>query len=154
MIVYRIAKTRYVRDLSGVGARIYGGRWNGKGTDVIYTSESRSLATVEYLIHMPLSLVPEDLSIALIKISGKIASKNIQKSELPANWRDSPPPLRLAEIGNAWLLKGSSLLLRVPSAVVEHEYNILIDPGHPDMKSVSIQSVEPYHFDVRLFKGI
>lgn len=150
MIVYRIAKTRYIRDLTGVGARIYGGRWNGKGMDVIYASESRSLATVECLVHMSLPLIPDDLSIASIKISGKISPKVIQESDLPSDWRDYPPPLQLAEIGNAWLLKGSSLLLRVPSAVVAREFNILINPAHPGMKSVSVESVEKYQLDPRL----
>jgi RES domain-containing protein len=51
MIVYRIARANYIRDLSGIGSRLYGGRWNRKGTGIIYTSETRALATLEYLVH-------------------------------------------------------------------------------------------------------
>lgn len=68
MRVYRIAKTKYIHDLSGAGARIYGGRWNNKGVGLLYTSENRALATVEHLGHVPLSIVPNELSIATIQI--------------------------------------------------------------------------------------
>ncbi len=150
MIVFRIAKTKHIRDLSGGGAKIYGGRWNLKGVSVIYTSPNRSLATVEFLVHVPLPLVPPGLSLACIKIDKKIVPGKIPESKLPKNWRDSPPPLQLADLGTDWLLKEAGLLLRVPSAVVEHEYNILINPAHPDMKAVTIESVEKYEFDPRL----
>lgn len=52
MKVYRIAKKDFVGDLTGEGARLFGGRWNKKGMRVLYTSKSRSLATVEYLVHV------------------------------------------------------------------------------------------------------
>ena len=77
MLVYRIAKAKHIHDLSGIGARIYGGRWYKRGVGVIYTSESRALATVEYLVHVPLSAVPSDLSIASIEIPDSIRPKEI-----------------------------------------------------------------------------
>lgn len=152
MLVYRIAKTKYIHDLSGSGARLYGGRWSRKGIGIIYTSENRALATVEYLVHVPLSLVPGDISIATLKIPNGIAPKEISISGLPANWRDYPAPPELAEIGTRWALSNDTLLLRVPSAVVEHECNTLINPSHPDMKHVSISQTERYRFDVRLLR--
>ena len=152
MLVYRIAKTKYIHDLSGTGARVYGGRWSNKGIGIIYTSENRALATVEYLVHVPLSIVPGDISIATLKIPDGIAPKEISISDLPANWRDYPAPPELAEIGTRWALANDTLLLRVPSAVVEHECNILINPSHPDMKHVSISRTERYSFDARLLR--
>jgi RES domain-containing protein len=143
--VNRIAKTclrashrqaKYIRDLLGTGARIYGGRWNQKGVGILYTSENRALATVEYLVHVPLSIVPGDLSIATIQIPDDISPKEIAISDLPANWRDYPAPPELAELGTQWALTNETLLLRVPSAVVEGEFNILINPLHPDIKHV------------------
>ncbi|MFQ5855410.1 MAG: RES family NAD+ phosphorylase [Anaerolineae bacterium] len=152
MIVYRIAKTQYIHDLSGMGARLYGGRWNRKGVGIVYTSESRALATVEYLVHVPLSVVPSDLSIASLEIPDGIMPKEISPSDLPANWRDYPAPPELAELGTQWALANETLLLRVPSAVVEHEFNILINPSHRDMRHVSISRVEAYRFDNRLLQ--
>ena len=150
MKVYRIAKAKYINDLSGTGARLYGGRWNNKGIGIIYTSETRALATVEYLVHVPLSLVPHDICIATIEIPDSITAKEILIPDLPANWRSYPAPLELARLGTNWALGNETLLLRVPSVVVDHEFNILINSSHPDMKHVIISHIENYCFDNRL----
>jgi RES domain-containing protein len=152
MKIYRIAKTRYIKDLSGSGARIYGGRWNHKGTSMIYTAESRALATVEYLVHVPLSIAPAPLSLATLKIPDKIAPMEIAISDLPNNWREYPAPSKLADLGTNWAAKNESLLLRVPSSVVAQEFNILINPLHPDMKRVTILHIERYNIDKRLLR--
>lgn len=154
MQVFRIAKTRQVNDLTGIGARIYGGRWNNKGIGVIYTSENRSLATVEYLVHVPLSIVPIDLRIACLEIPDRIIPKQISTDDLPLNWRDYPAPPKLAELGTNWALENDSLLLRVPSTVVENEANVLINPIHSDINYVIISHVESYTFDKRLLRQI
>jgi RES domain-containing protein len=152
VIVYRIAKKKYIHDLSGTGARLYGGRWNHKGISIVYTSESRSLATVEYLVHVNLAIVPRGLSISSIKLPHRITPQEISDSDLPANWREFPAPSELAEIGTNWALVNETLLLRVPSAVVEHEFNILINPSHPDFKHVKIIDTEDCTFDERLLR--
>lgn len=150
MVVYRIAKAKYINDLSGIGARLYGGRWNHKGTSIIYTSETRALATVEYLVHVPLAMAPTDLSIASLEIPDGIIPGEISTSDLPGNWREFPAPVELAELGTRWALAGNMLLLRVPSAVVAHEFNMLINPAHPDMKQVIISHIENFRIDDRL----
>ena len=152
MIVYRISKTKNIKDLSGTGAKIFGGRWNNKGVSVIYTSETRALATLEYLVHVPLSLIPTDLSLAALKIPDSRVPKKIAISNLPKKWRDYPAPSRLAKIGSDWIRSQETLLLRVPSAIVKDEFNILLNPAHGDMKSVKIANVEKYRLDERLFK--
>jgi RES domain-containing protein len=150
--VYRIAKTQYIRDLTGMGARLYGGGWNPKGISIVYTAESRALATVEYLVHVPLSLVPHDLSMATLHIPDRIPSKTVGIGDLPANWRDYPAPPALAGLGMQRALARETLLLRVPSAVVAHEWNVLINPLHSDMPHVTIAQVEPYRSDARLLR--
>gem|GEM_PF-89207 len=135
-----------------LGSRLYGGRWNRKGIGIIYTSETRALATLEYLVHLPLSLMPDDISISSIEIPDNIISREILISDLPINWRSWPAPTELAELGTRWVLSNETLLLRVPSAVVQHEFNILINPSHPDMKQVTILNIEEYRFDRRLIR--
>lgn len=153
MNVYRIAKDRNIYDLSGAGARIYGGRWNLKDTPVIYTSESRALACIEYFVHVDAIIDMINLKIAAIEIPDDIAPKEALLSELPKNWRSyNPPPLELAELGTRWARKGETLLLRVPSAIVEHEYNMIINPSHLDIKRIAVKQVEDFIYDDRLIK--
>lgn len=152
MQVYRLAKAKHIRDLSGAGARIAGGRWNLKGAAVLYAAESRALATVEYLVHVPIAIIPKNLRMATIDVPDAAPETTVAIGDLPANWNQYPPPPELARIGADWILKNSHLLLYVPSAVVPGEHNVLINPFHPDMKHVKIVNVEVYKFDKRLLQ--
>ncbi len=150
MKLYRIAKKAYIDDLSGEGARMYGGRWNRKGTSVIYTAENRSLATVEYLVHVPMTLIPRDTYIAELSLPKETAYDQIETTALPKHWASYPAPLALAEIGEAWVKRDAKLLLKVPSAVVREEWVILINPKHKLFSELRITRVEAYSFDKRL----
>lgn len=150
MVVYRIAKKKYIRDLSGTGARLSGGRWNNKGAGILYASESRALAIVETLVHVGLGILPKNMSIVSIQIRKGITPKEISTSDLPDNWRAYPSLPEVADIGTKWALSNETLLLRVPSAVTPHEFNILINPSHPDMNRVKISNIEDYKLDDRL----
>ncbi len=152
MRLFRIAKTRYISDLSGAGARANGGRWNRVGVSLLYTSPSRALATVEYLVHVPLAWVPKNLSIATIAVPEDAPAETITEEMLPNDWRRHPAPVELAEIGSCWTEERRSLLLRVPPAVVKGDYNVLINPAHSDMKQVEITAVELYLLDERLVR--
>lgn len=153
MKVYRMAGTQFINDLYGNGSKKYGGRWNHKGTSMIYTSENRALATVEYLVHVPLSMIPTNLSLATILIPNEITPEKISILDLPGNWQEYPAPSKLCDIGTNWAAKKEDLLLRVPSAVIEHEFNILINPLHPDMKHVTIFQIEKYKVNKRLLRS-
>jgi len=153
MKIFRIAKKEFIRDISGEGARLYGGRWNRKGSSVLYTSESRSLATVEYLVHLPMSISPKDVCIAEIEIEGTFETKTMEIGDLPENWMNYPAPHALTEIGEEWKKRGSELVMRVPSVVVRNEWNYLLNPSHTDFKNVRVLSVEEYVFDVRLLRS-
>lgn len=150
MRVYRIAKRQLIRDLSGDGARRFGGRWNRRGTGVLYTSESRSLATVEYLVHLSLNILPHDLGIAELEYPDTEPWENIDVSTLPSQWARYPAPPELAQIGSAWWQRVETLGLRVPSSVVKGEWNLVLNPLHPGFSAVKILSVEDYAFDQRL----
>ncbi len=149
-VLYRISRTKYAKDLSGEGARLAGGRWNHKGTPMIYTAESRSLAALEALVHISQADFLIKRKIVLIEIPGTIVPQTIDKSDLPKNWRAYPPSFTLADIGTQWALSMKNLLLQVPSAVVPDEFNILINPAHPDMKYVTVTKIEDFEFDKRL----
>ena len=152
MRVFRITRSIHSKDLTGDGSRIHGGRWNHRGTSVVYASESRALATAEYLVHVPMALVPDDLSIVTIHIPDTAKQETLMPEKLPANWRTYPSPKDLADIGSRWVTEGRSLVLRVPSVVVEGDFNILINPYHPDMAGVKIHTISPYELDKRLLR--
>ena len=150
MMVYRISKRAYTRDLSGTGPRLYGGRWNPKGVSVIYTSETRALAALEFYVHLSRTAILPDLSVVSIKISDSASQNVVRVADLPKDWRAYPAPPELAALGADWVRSGQSLLLRIPSAVMPPECNILINPAHPEMKNVKIMEIEKYVFDPRL----
>ena len=152
MEVYRIAKASFSMDLTGLGARLNGGRWNRKGTEMVYTSESRALASLEFLVHVPFSLLPPDLMIISIDIPSGLSIEHVSLTDLPTNWRSSPAPAALAEFGSTWAKSNRSLILRVPSAIVDAEFNILINPNHPDIREIIIKKIEACSIDSRLLE--
>jgi RES domain-containing protein len=103
-------------------------------------------------VHVSLSNAPRGLKIATIEIPDKIVPEEVPRGSLPRGWRDYPPPRSVADLGTQWAKAKRSLLLRVPSAIVEQEYNILINPLHSDMKHVKLQRVDAFEFDKRLVR--
>ena len=152
MHTYRIAKKKYIHDISGEGARMFGGRWNKKGTSVLYTAENRSLATAEYLVHISMGILPHDSCIAEFFIPDEINYEQIKVTDLPTYWSTYPAPLLLTEIGEKWIKNNNTLLLKVPSSVVKNEWNFLINPKHELFSKVKITGIELYNFDERLMK--
>jgi RES domain-containing protein len=102
------------------------------------------MSTTEYLVHVPMSLVLDDLSIVTILIADAIGLETIRPDALPSSWRTYPAPRELADIGSQWVRGKRPLILRVPSVVVQGDFNLLINPAHPDMAGVIIHSITPY----------
>ena len=154
MLLYRIAKSKYAKDLSGEGARRAGGRWNLKGTPVVYTADSTALATLETLVHFPLNLAPKDRAIATIELPDELAITTLEIEDLPANWAGYPAPTKLAEIGNQWVLKQETVALCVPSSITPNGEgrNYILNPAHRDFKEVKIIRIDKYDYDSRLFE--
>jgi RES domain-containing protein len=148
MLLYRLARKAFADQLDGKGAALFGGRWNSVGRPVVYSSEHRSLAVLEYRVNNPLP-VKDLLMITLEVPDDSFAS--IEKKDLPDNWKQYSPDSPTARWGDEWLLKRSSLLLKVPSVPVPEESNFLINPLHPRMTEVSIADMSPYLLDSRIY---
>lgn len=151
MIVYRLCRGKYKSDISGKGAEIAGGRWNSKGKRIVYTSESRALCTAEIAVHMPLGITPKDYFVQSIKLP-RCKIDEVQESMLPKDWRNFPHEITTKSIGDRFINDNKFLVLRVPSAVIQDEYNYLINPYHKLFSKVEICKVDPFRFDQRLFK--
>lgn len=150
MIVYRISTKKYIRDLSGTGSKLHGGRWNPKGFALLYTSEHKSLAALELLVHLDRNSIPEDLEIVSIEISDKHILK-FSDSTYNGIIRDKNSLSRFKEEGKNWIETGSSLGLKVPSILISGESNILINPSHESFKEIKILDIDPFNYDERLF---
>jgi RES domain-containing protein len=147
--VWRLCKRRHAA-LDGEGARIAGGRWNSRGTAVVYASDSLSLAALELLVHCDPALLPDDLVAILIAIPDWLALRRIEIAELPRSWRRHPAPAPLARIGDLWAEEMTSAVLSVPSAVVPGERNVLLNPRHPDFGRIRVGRPERFALDARL----
>lgn len=152
MIVFRISKGKYKTDLTGNGSELYGGRWNNKGTKLIYTASSRALAMSEVAVHVPFSKLPKDYFIISIEVPDIKMSSITEKDLKGINWKSTPPSYLTQEIGDDFVEEQKTLILQVPSTVVPGDYNILINPLHKEISKVKSLNVEAFDFDVRLFK--
>jgi RES domain-containing protein len=147
--VWRIARRAY-QALDGEGARLNGGRWNSEGVPVVYTSHALSLAALEYLIHVDIHEVPSDLVALEIDLPDDATISEVLVGELPGDWnRVKEHPACIAR-GDQWAAAAAALALRVPSAVIPHEANVLLNPRHPDAARVHVIGVHDFVLDPRL----
>ena len=151
MIVFRLAKLRYIKDLSGRGAEKSGGRWNSKGTVMVYTSFTRALCTAEIAVHTPLGIVPNDYTLATIELPDTARMLKQDQDQLPEDWRSFPHPNCTQLLGDQFISENNFLGMQVPSVVVQGEYNLLLNPGHKDFNKIKVIKTEPFVFDERLF---
>ncbi len=148
MLVYRIANCRYINDLSGKGAAMYGGRWNSKDVYMLYTAESAALALLETIVHI--GRIPEQ-GFCMITIQlpdDKIEITDIDK--LPANWHKNPAPDGLKMIGDNFITASKKLTMKVPSVIMPEGYNLLINTHHHEFKKVKIINSRTLTIDDRL----
>ena len=151
MIVFRLAKLKYSKDLLGKGAEKSGGRWNSKGTAMLYTSASRALCATEIAVHIPLGILPKDYSIDTIEFPETIKILKLDPKKLPKDWRSFPHPNSTQLIGDTFISENKYLIMQVPSAVVQGDYNFLINPNHKDFSKIKLLKVGAFAFDERLF---
>jgi RES domain-containing protein len=150
MWVYRLAKPKYADDLSGTGAAMAGGRWNKKGRAVLYCSEVPALALLEIVVNIP-PMFQSDLQLLTLEIPDEKV-KSIEKEKLPENWFHYPAPRILAEIAEEYYKNQELLGIKVPSAVVHQQYNILINPRSNHFSEIRTISSAPFIFDPRLYR--
>ena len=133
MLAWRLCRAPFA-DLSGEGARRYGGRWNSPGRPVIYAASSAAFAVLEVRVHLdlPFELLPEDYVLVTLDLG---AALQPTLDEVP----DDP-----MVAGNAWLQDGHSECLQVPSFIVPESLNILINPAHQNAARISVQATRKF----------
>jgi RES domain-containing protein len=140
MRAWRVCRAPYA-DLSGEGARLYGGRWNAPGRPMLYAAADAALAALEVRVHLDLApdLIPDDY--VLIEIDcGGLSSERVDVA-----------PDDAQAFGDAWLAQRRTAALSVPSAIIPESRNILLNPAHPDASKARILSRRAFSFDRRLW---
>jgi RES domain-containing protein len=124
---------------------------NSKGVAVVYASESPSLAALEILVHLPAREVLQAYLLASVSFHESLVEQ-LPLARLPAHWRKDPAPRALQAIGDRWVARGSSPVLRVPSVIMDGEWNYLLNPNHPEFANCKPGKARPFRFDSRLVK--
>lgn len=151
MKLYRIAKSKRATDLSGEGARICGGRWNSRGTPMLYTSEHISLAALEVSVHLNSLMMKLKHSYITIEIpEGNKLITELSIDDLSSNWRSYPAPELLKSLGDKFVRDLEFLALKVPSVLSPSEFNYLLNPLHRRYSEVRISHQEDFLFDPRI----
>jgi RES domain-containing protein len=154
--LYRLAKEKPGRyradDLSGNGAALSGGRWNARGTPVLYTSANASTAVLETRVHATGILPRANLFLVTIEVPDQLLGAAFEPP-LPPDWNHAGvTPRTTVEIGQAWITRAGALAMKVPSVVCPTDFNYLLNPRHPDMRDVTVITVEAFALDPRLFR--
>lgn len=152
MEVFRLSREKYATVLSGKGAAMRGARWNSVGNELIYTASNRSLAMAEVAVHLTIATLPSDYLMLTLYIPDTISLLWVNVSNLPSDWNTFPHPTSTQLIGDTFTLENKYCILQVPSSVTQGDYNLLINPKHPDFTSIKIIHTEPFPFDMRIFK--
>lgn len=138
-------------DLGGAGAKMTGGRWNSVGTPLIYSATNISLATLETVLHLRSGGLPFNRFLVRIDVPDKVWAARVVLDPLPGGWDAVPSGMTSRATGDAWVASRNSALLLVPSVIVPDEYNVLINPQHPDVKSITATAVKRWICDPRFF---
>ena len=147
MEVYRITLSKWAGKLVGSG---YPARWNSKGRFVVYTAGSRSLATLENLVHRSGAGLNKNFKVITIHIPKEIKVKSIRQNSLEKNWTRFNKVSETRNRGDHWIDSKTSAVLKVPSAIIPDESNYLLNPAHPDFFKIQILKTEAFVFDSRL----
>lgn len=149
MEVFRLASKRFP-SLDGAGGLYSDGRWHSQGRPIVYTASSRSLSVLERFVHEQSIDVPS-LVMMSIYIPDDIDYQHYTASTLPDEWDtiDNIFQSQTQALGDTFLEDNRYSYLKVPSAIVPHEYNYLINPSHKDSQRIRINESLPYHYDQR-----
>jgi RES domain-containing protein len=151
MQVWRLCGSKYLSAaFSGMGGMYAARRWNEKGNPIVYTATSRALAAMEYFVNLEPNQAPDDLAM----LEADVPDTQVEQLDigrLPRNWYEIGNR-ECQKIGTDWLKSQRSVGLKVPSVPVRGDWNVLLNPSHPNFRLVSITAQEPFFYDERMFQ--
>ena len=114
-----------------------------RSTHNVYLAEHPALAALEVLVHLdlPFELLPVDFVLMHVVVPDD-----------PNTLFD--PATATVATGDTWLHEAKSAILRVPSVLFPHAWNVLLNPAHPEAEQALIHEIEPFGFDPRLWQPL
>jgi RES domain-containing protein len=151
---WRLFKAKHARTaFTGEGARRFGGRWNHKGTRVVYASENGALAVLETLVHLEPAEMTQRFMLTCCHFDDSLV-KVLSFRDLPNGWWRNSARDALRQIGTDWVASAESPILAVPSAIMKFEFNYLMNPQHTDFARITFDQAIPFQLDMRLLKNM
>jgi len=150
MLVYRITLAKYATAIKASGRAA---RWNPNEVEMVYTSGSMSLACLENVVHRNQIGLNSPFKVLTVEIPDDLLILSIPKKSLEDNWSSFENLPITQKLGAQWVLELKSAILRVPSSIIEGEFNYLLNPNHPDFEIIKLLKSQPFVFDPRI-KGI
>lgn len=147
MQVFRIGLAKYTTALHASGRAA---RWNPNDIEMIYTAASRSLACLENIVHRNQVGLNQAFKVMTIEIPDDLQVLSIEQRKLQEGWTEFHQMPLTQKLGEDWIKAGKSAVLKVPSAIINAEYNYLINPNHPDFKYIKLLKSEVFIFDKRI----
>ena len=152
VVGWRVVARKYAASaFDGEGARRAGARFNSRGVPVVYTSDALALAVLEVAVHLPSYRALRGRVAFRVGVPADLV-ETVPEADLPADWRSTPPPRSVQTFGDRWVRDGRSVALLVPSVLLPHHTNLVLNPAHPEFDRVQINDPEPVPIDPRLVK--
>jgi RES domain-containing protein len=151
MKAFRIALKKYGPNaheaFSGKSGFHANGRWHSSGRLLDYAAESRSLATLERIVHYKRF----DCLARHVLYAADIPDEHIETVlSFPKGWNGPDLLPEAQHMGDAWCDAGRSPVLQVPSAVTPGEHNLIINSHHPKWDWKWVSGPEDFVLDRRL----
>ena len=152
VVAWRVVHARYADTaFDGEGAQRDGGRFNSAGTRVVYAADTLALAVLEVAVHLPSYRALLGRVAFRIEVPAALV-ETLTESDLPADWRATPPSRSTQVFGDVWVRDARSPALHLPSVLLPHHHNVVLNPAHPAFSEVTIGKPEPVPIDSRLIK--
>ena len=150
MRCYRVMSENYHK--SPYSSSASAGRWNLKGTRMIYAGSTPTVSLLEYLCIKGTTVARKPWVMVVYDISDENLVGTLDTTSLPHDWNVLPHGKATQDFGKVWLDEKEYPFLKVPSARLDLafyplEYNMLINPAFPDLRDVlKVMSTIPFNY--------
>jgi RES domain-containing protein len=153
LTAWRLTRAEYgASAFSGIGSALRAGRWHLIGRPMVYAASSPSLALLETMANVDKQGLIESRYVVLrVRVPFELV-EYLDASALPDDWQAWPHSVSTQRIGTKWFEERRSAALVVPSAIVPHDTNVLLNPQHADWRHVEVGEPEPFPIDARVYE--